>query len=357
MRSIIFNEIQCIKKMMIHHLCIRNVGDNIDQFFEFINRPFWFKLYLKPYFETQRLKMHGTLFFAKNSKDPDSPVVGCIYCELEPNHLTYGKNIPIFGWVQANSEEILQFLFKHVEKYVRDHGYDEIRGPINPPKLFGGWGVMTQGFDQPLLVDSAKNDPHLVEWIKNAGYTPETEYISLQGNETLDVPNPFPEKDIELISLPIDELEKKHTLTSQLREFVLKNFIGILPDSSLAEKKYEEIFQILGMVPNGEHHYLIAYDHEEEMVIGLILGIPNIYETWTGKKIFTTNFNTAIVAKKYRNHQLFHWLYSHIFDRLKKAGIKRHIAGTVWTKNIPALSSFIKISKEIARFVVFQKKL
>jgi hypothetical protein len=336
---------------------IRHIGDNIDQFFEFIDRPFWFKLYLKPYFETQRLKMHGTLFMAKNSQDPDSPVVGCIYCELEPNHLTYGKNLPIFGWVQANSEEILHFLFKHLEKYVKDHGYDEIRGPINPPKLFGGWGTMTKGFDQPLLIDSAKNDPNLVEWIKNAGYKPETEYVSLQTIEPLNVPNPFPDRNIELISLPIDELGKRRTLTSQLREFVMKNFVGNLPDSSLAEKKHEEIFQILGMVPNGELYYLIAYDHDEQRVIGLIIEIPNIYETWMGKKIFTTNVNTVIVAKKYRNHQLFHWIYSKIFNKLKKNGIKIHIGGTVWTKNVPALTSFIKISKEVARFVVFQKKL
>jgi len=336
---------------------IKKVGDDITPFFEFIDRPFWFKLYLKPYFETQRVKMHGTLFFAKNSLDLASPIVGCVYCELEPNHLTYGRNVPIFGWAQANSEEIMQFLFTHLEKYVKDHGYDELRGPINPPKLFGGWGAMTEGFDQPLLVDSAKNDPHLATWIENAGYVKETEYVSLQVVEPLNVANPFPEKHIEFISLPIDELGKKYALTTQLKEFVLKNFVGNLPDSSIAEKKHEEIFQILGMVPNGELYYLIAYDHDEQRIIGLIIEIPNIYETWMGRKIFTTNINTVIVGKNYRNYQLFHWVYSKIFTNLKKNGIKLHIGGTVWTKNRQAVTSFIKISKEVAKFVVFQKKL
>ncbi|MCK5345312.1 MAG: hypothetical protein KAR20_18005 [Candidatus Heimdallarchaeota archaeon] len=180
------------------------VGEKIDQFYDFLDRPFWFKMYLKSYFETQRIKMHGVVFLAVDAAKP-STIKGCIYCELEPDHLTYGKNVPIFGWVQVNSEETLKFLFTHVEKYVKDHGFNELRGPINPPKLFGGWGAMTKGFDQPLLVDSANNDPHLAEWIENAGYKIEAEYVSLQVDEPLNVANPFPEKNIELISIPISE--------------------------------------------------------------------------------------------------------------------------------------------------------
>ena len=88
-----------------------------------------------------------------------------------------------------------------------------------------------------------------------------------------------------------------------------------------------------------------------------MIEIPNIYESWMGKKITTTNVNTVIVAKEYRNHQLFHWLYGKMFAKLEENGIKIHIGGTVWTHNVQALSSFVKISKEVARFVVFQKKL
>ncbi|MHA1674924.1 MAG: hypothetical protein ACTSYI_15010 [Promethearchaeota archaeon] len=336
---------------------VKNVGDNIDQFYNFLDKPFWFKLYLKSYFETQRIKMHGVLFFAVEETNP-STIKGCIYCELEPDHLTYGKNVPIFGWVQVNSEETLKFLYTHVEKYVKDHGHTELRGPINPPKLFGGWGAMVKGFDQPLLVDSARNDPNLAAWIENAGFNKEAEYVSLQVDEPLDVPNPFPDKNIELISIPINELSKRRTITAQLNEFVLKNFVGNLPDSSLSQKKQDEIFQVLSMVPEGENYYIIAYDHDEQKMMALIIEIPNIYEQWMGKPISTTNVNTVIVAKEYRNQQFSHWVYKKIVDKLReKNGIKIHIGGTVWSKNVPALTSFLKICDEVARFHVYQKSL
>ncbi|MCK5345311.1 MAG: hypothetical protein KAR20_18000, partial [Candidatus Heimdallarchaeota archaeon] len=130
-----------------------------------------------------------------------------------------------------------------------------------------------------------------------------------------------------------------------------------MPDSSLAEKKQDEIFQVLSMVPNGENYYIIAYDHDGQKMMALIIEIPNIYESWMGKKITTTNVNTVIVAKEYRNQQFSHWVYKKIVDKLREIGIKTHIGGTVWTKNVPALTSFLKICEEVARFSVFQKSL
>ena len=83
--------------------------------------------------------------------DPNNnnEALGSIYCELKPKHMSKGKQIPIFGWLNANNKEIAKKLLTHVENFAKNNGHKEIRGPLNMPKMFG-WGAQVEYFDCPM---------------------------------------------------------------------------------------------------------------------------------------------------------------------------------------------------------------
>ncbi len=110
---------------------------------------------MKPIFEKHRKENEGFIFLMTNSSE-NNKITGSIYCELKPKHISKGKQIPIFGWLNADNEEIARILLNHVENFVKKHGYNEIRGPLNMPKMFG-WGSQVEHFECPMYWETPHN--------------------------------------------------------------------------------------------------------------------------------------------------------------------------------------------------------
>ncbi len=324
-----------------------------DDFFKYLSRPMWFKKNFQPIFDVHRKRTQGILFLAKDNFSKRT--VGCIYCELKPFHYTYGKQIPIFGWLQANSQVICSDLLEYASKYTFENGFQDLRGPINTPSLYGGWGARVVGFENESLVNSAENHPSLAQWIEEAGWSSEAEYLSVLATEWDPGTCPFP--NMELKRFPISDLLKNIPLLNQLSEFVKNNFSNRLPDTT-GDNKMMRMFSLLQNIYQGENFYILAFDKTTKEIIAAILEIPNIFDLWQEKKqILSADIDTAIINKKYRNANTFPWIYLHLYQKLQQMGVKNHIGATVWSKNIPALKSFSKGSVKIARFKVFQKKV
>ncbi|MHA1678174.1 MAG: hypothetical protein ACTSW3_05285, partial [Promethearchaeota archaeon] len=95
-------------------------------------------------------------------------------------HYSLGKCSPIFGWLQGDSLADIKILLNRVEVECRAEGKPFIRGPINPPDMFGGWGALIEGFELGYLVDTPMNEPRLGSMIEEAGYLPDADYNILK---------------------------------------------------------------------------------------------------------------------------------------------------------------------------------
>ena len=325
--------------------------DSSLEFIQYLSRPLWFKRNFGPLFDLHRKKTKGKLFLAKDSESQDT--IGCVYCELKPFHNSYGKQIPIFGWLQADTEEICHALLSNIWEFVQDNNFDCLRGPINTPSIYGGWGVRTEGFSNKPLVNSATNSEKLANWISNAGWDMDTEYVSVCGTKWDSSHCSFP--NIELKSFPISELKHNTQLLTQLSKFVENNFVQRLPDTT-GENKMMRMFNLLDNLERGEEFYVIAFDRITGEIAGAILEIPNIFDLWQNKPISSADIDTAIISKKYRNANLFLWMYFKFQEKLIERGVKTHIGATIWKKNLPAMKCFLKGSYKIANFEVFQMK-
>ncbi len=330
-----------------------SADETAQDFYLYLDRPTWFINHFQSIFNDHRTLTAGVIFLYRSTEE--NKVQGCIYVELTPKHRSYNKQVPIFGWFQADSEVIALELLAYAEEYVLENGYNILRGPINSPAIYGGWGARYEGPEIPLSVDLSTNQQELKTWLENAGFDAEAEYIDVQSTNAPVMHCPIPNDSIEKIQKPLEEILTDPEIMEQLYAFVGRNFVGRLPDTT--PDKMEALFRLLDSVEHGENFYIFAREKATGKIIAAILEIPNVFDLWQGKPLTSTAINTAIIDKAYRGKDLFHWIYWEFQKGQNKRGITRHLGANIWTGNKAAIKSFGKASRVIGRSWVFQKKL
>jgi len=328
-------------------------NQRITRFYDYIAYPDWFKLRMKPIFEQHRKENEGFTFMMV---DPNlhNKSLGSIYCELKPMHMSKGKQIPIFGWLNADNKEIAKTLLNHVENFAKDHGHKEIRGPLNMPKMFG-WGAQVEHFDCPMYWETPHNSSEIPKWIEECGYVADTEYITLELTNLLEVENPYP--DLEIVSYLIEELFANKEMMVKLEQLIERNFSGFLPDVSTNKGRFVEMGKLLMETGHGQDFYILAIDKKTQDLVGFIVEVPNIFDQWAGNKLKNVVVDTVIVDENYRGAYFFFFLFNEIYKKLAPKGIDGVVSGLIWSKNIPAMKTFTKIGKLVQKTTVFQKSL
>lgn len=331
--------------------------ESAEEFIQYLPYPLWFKNALKIPFDVHRKETNGEILLALNSK---RTIIGGIYLELNPKHRSYGKSVPVFGWIHADNEYISQILLSKCEEKGKDFGATSIRGPINSPKSFGGWGCLEKNsnfhpeiYSVPALVECSEISSEVGKWIESAGYDCDAEYINLYNTNLLDVPN-FP--DVELSNPPISEILSNPTILQQIEQLVQDNFTSYLPDTCPPERTLSLLAEI-AEIPHSEDFYYLAWEKATRKLIGYILEIPNLMQFWAGEPITMGNTNSVIIAKQWRGAAFFHFLYNRLTAKLHARGVIHREGTMIWTKNLPAITSFSKIGFQCRSFRVYQKQL
>ena len=170
---------------------ILSADHSSDEFIAYLPKPEWFKVALQPAFDDHRKKTKGEIYLVMQG---NQKVCGCVYLELTPVHRSYGKSVPVFGWLYAESEGIARLLLTTCEMKTRNSGGSQLRGPISSPKTFGGWGCLVPNtnehpeiYPNPRSVECADNSPEILDWIENAGFVCDAEYQNMYNTSLLEV--------------------------------------------------------------------------------------------------------------------------------------------------------------------------
>jgi hypothetical protein len=227
--------------------------------------------------------VHKTLIFsimlACNSSNLEE-IGGCIYVVPESTHLSFGKPIPIFGWLQTDNPETTAFLLKAAENIVKEQGHHALRGPINEPHLYGGWGaVIEKDPSFPVMVDAPQNPLELGPSIEASGYTISATYLGLD-TKTVHYPSIlFRNNQFRFISPTWDEFVVNPNLLEKVKAHVKRNFAYYLPDHNSGT--FEKTFHIFSQVKNGNDFYLFMQDTKTDDIVGLIWFVPNVsFNSW-----------------------------------------------------------------------------
>jgi GNAT superfamily N-acetyltransferase len=321
-------------------------------FISYYGFPEWMRLRFEAAFDAYRRKTGGLILLMPNPGG-SSPCCGCLVYERTPDHFSYGQRMPTFGWLKADSGDIAQKLLAYVAHKAIAEGFTSLRGPINSPKTFGGWGVPLVGDDLPPLIECAWNKLDQSAWLTAAGFTPDAEYINLYNTHLLDVPAV---PDVELTSPPIDHILSDRNVLEAIGGLVNGSFAHYLPDTS-APTRALDLLGLMQSVPQPEDFYLLAWERSSGQLIGYIFELPNFYQLWQGVPLTMSNTDSVILHENYRGAAFFHYLYNQLAHRLHARGIHHREGTLIWTQNHAAVHSFRKIGYEIRRFGIYAKKL
>jgi GNAT superfamily N-acetyltransferase len=106
-------------------------------------------------------------FMAKRGQEP----VGTIAAFINHNHNSFhNENIGFFGFFEVlDDAEAAEALLETAEIWVRERGYDAIRGPAQY-STNEECGLLVDGFDDPPRILMTYNPPRYVDYLENRGY-------------------------------------------------------------------------------------------------------------------------------------------------------------------------------------------
>ncbi len=321
----------CSSRISIRTLSSDN---SLKVFFDKLSLPRWFEDRFAPEFE-KLFKLAGKcnkIFLATPSSEPNN-ILGCVYCNFNPHHRFRSSVVPIFGWMRAENEDIFHFLLNHVKRFAASRGFSKIRGPINPPKLFGGWGAIVEGTNFLPTLNTPPDDRKLSHFlINNQGELGET---TTYYNNTLIQTEPINLEGVRVrfVNPTPAELFKEKTLSQKLIRLITSGFSSFLPDTSVVKNQFVKFSKIYAKIEHPEDFYQIAMDTETKEVVGCLISCPNLCDVWAGKELKSCLFDSIVVDKRWRRTSLSKKLWFDVANRLRDRGIKDQINNYLWEDN------------------------
>ncbi len=311
---------------------------------------------------------------------------GMVICQINPDYTSYSRKCGTFGWLSADSFNVCKELMKVCEIFIKTNKIRKIRGPINFPKSLGGFGIQTMGFEEQMLYGVAFTDPSssLLDYLQTMGYFKESEYTCVYvAQKTWDKGKKI-DQNIKFRYFPLHEL---YDYIDAIGDLANNSLYEILPDSS-GINRIHEFFNSFNRIPknfysikesfdpktysnipqfietwetcdleNTEPLAPMAFDKNSGELVGILLGLPDLYELWVGKPITRCNVDTAMVKKGYFGKGIFSALNNLGQLTANLYGIKYFEGTTIWSNNSRAIDTIFPHCKPIRKHVVLQKRL
>lgn len=234
-----------------------------------------------PFYRHSRIK----LWLAKK----DGKVAGRIAGIINDNHNKYyNDRTGFFGFFECiNDEEVAHMLFEKAGQFVKQHGMDTLRGPVNP-STNDECGLLVDGFDSPPVMLMPYNPEYYKDLLTSGGFVKAKDLLAFWINQDVIKDEQMMNK-LKRIS---EMIIKKENLT--IRNVNLKDFKN---EVQKVREVYNNAWQDnWGFVPMTEEEFNFIAGHLKQIVdpdyvefaeidgkpIGFSLAIPDINQAIKG---------------------------------------------------------------------------
>ncbi len=313
-------------------------------------------------------------------------ISGFVICSINPHYTSYSRKCGTFGWISADSFEICKIMMRECEQFIKENKIRKIRGPINFPKSLGGIGIQGMGLQEQMLYGVAFTDPRsrILEYLQALGYKKESEYTCVYVAQKTWNKGKEIDKDIVLRYFPLKEL---FNFIDDIGNLADNSLYEILPDSS-GINRIHEFFDAFRKIPDSFNkipsdfepaHYSdipqiieawencdlektepfapMAFDKKTGELVGIVLGLPDLFEVWAGNPITRANVDTAMVKKGYYGKGIFSALNNIGQLTCNLHGVNYFEGTTIWSNNSRAIDTIFPHCKPIRKHLVVQKRL
>jgi hypothetical protein len=314
--------------------------------------------------------------------------IGMVAAQNDPEYRTYSRKATTFSWLLCENFETCKALMEQVEGFARENKLKKIRGPINYPKIVGGIGIQTEGFEVPIMNGINFNHPEskILTFLNELGYESESKYSCVEvvskqwgsGNR-LD-----PEYYLRYFS--VKQMKK---MKSEIMNLAEHSFYSILADAPGGDARFEEMmrsYELASVAPFNEEltkRIIEEYSHISEFMeawntcdlrniiywapcafkrdtgelVGIILSLPNLYQLWAGESFSRCNVDTAMVNKDHSGKGIFSALNNIGRLTLEMYGIISAEGTTIWANNDRAIKTIFPHSEPLRTHYVVQKRV
>ncbi|MFX1568870.1 MAG: hypothetical protein ACFFCV_10955 [Promethearchaeota archaeon] len=311
---------------------------------------------------------------------------GFVVCQIDPYYTSYSRKCATFGWLQTNAFEICKELMKQCEIFVKENKVRKLRGCINYPKNLGGIGIQFEGFEQKMLFGVAFTDPKskILEYLDLLGYKKESEYTCVRVEQKTWEKGRKIDDDIEFRYFTLKEL---YSIVDEIRGLAKSSFFEILPDSSGRNRIYEfldafsqipksfrtlpEDFSIkkYSNIPHFQEAWKncdlekievlapLAFDKKTGELVGALLGLPDLFETYDNKSLTRVNVDTAMVKKGYYGKGIFSALNNIGQLTARLFGIEYYEGTAIWSNNDRAVNTIFPHCTPTRKHYITQKRV
>jgi len=316
----------------------------------------------------------------------DYELQGFVIAQKDPYYTSYSRKCGTFGWLHAKNVKVCKKLLKKCEQFLKENKLRKIRGPINFPKSLGGIGLQSEGFEQQMLYGVAFSSPELniFNFLEDLGYRKESEYTCLYVAQRSWNKGKKIDKDIEFRYTSLKEL---YDYADEIRDLAKNSFYEILADSSGRNRVYE-FFEAFSNIPKSfynistdfdpdsycdipqfteawetcdlkkvEPYAPMAFDKTTNELVGILLGLPDLFEVWNGSPLTRANVDTAMVKKGYFGKGIFSALNNIGQFTGNLYGIDYFEGTGVWSNNSRAIDTIFPHCEPIRKHYVFQKRI
>jgi len=316
----------------------------------------------------------------------DGKISGIVICQINPHYKSYARKCGTFGWLNADSFDICKKLMRACEIFIKKNKLRKIRGPINFPKSLGGIGIQFMGFQEQMLYGVAFSNPEsrILSYLESLGYQKESEYTCVYVAQKIWNKGRRIDKDIIFRYFPLKEL---YDFIDDIKNLANNSLYEILPDSSGIRRIYE-FFDAFSKIPKSfykiktefkpgaysdipqfidawqtcdpektEPFAPMAFDKNTGELVGILLGLPDLYEAWAGKKITRCNVDTAMVKKGYFGKGIFSALNNIGQLKCNLHGVTYFEGSTIWSNNSRAIDTIFPHCKPIRKHYIVQKRI
>jgi len=324
------------------------------------------------------------LYIAYKENSP----VGMVIAQMDPEYRTYSRKATTFGWLLCEDFNTCKELMNCVEEFARNNKQKKIRGPINYPKIIGGIGIQTEGFEVPILngVNFNASDSRVLNYLNSLGYESESKYscvdvVSKKWNKGHSL-----DSDYYMRYFTVTELRNMKT---EIMELATHSFYSILADAPGGESRFEEMMRSYELVSSTpfdkqvanriimEHAHVpefleawkscklekivswapCAFKRDTGELVGIILSLPNLYQYWAGEVLTVANADTVMVHKDHSGKGIFSALHNIGRLTVEMFGIQTAEGTTIWANNSRAIQTIFPHSTPLRTHVVVQKRV
>jgi len=313
-------------------------------------------------------------------------IAGFAICQIDPYYSSYSRKCGTFGWLHAHSLETCKKLIRRCEQFVKENKIRKFRGNINTPKNLGGIGVQFMGFNEPMLYGVAFSKPstQIFEYLDSLGYQKESEYSCVYVAQRTWNKGKKIDKDIEFRYVSMKEL---YEYTEDIRNLANNSFHEILPDAS-GRNRVNEFFESFKKIPKSfykiksdfnpklkseipqfveawetcnlekiEPFAPMAFEKSSGELVGILLGLPDLFEAWVGNPITRCNVDTAMVKKGYFGKGIFSALNNIGQLTCNIFGVNYFEGTGIWSNNSRAIDTIFPHCDTIRKHFVLQKRI